>query len=204
MVNTQIIFLFVILLSLSIGSAIGSIVRSVSTTHPLTYGYVVIHAMSMHAVLLQRPNVVCHAGNEREQSQGIRRGHTYFHHSIQQSYSHIVSQAMRSGKLYSSPTIHCRLIVTMEVVKFQQAILINSDLDMYYAPTDTPALCRTSSLVEELGQIEYIFSDKTGVRHICFCYLRPYRLISSTDSYAERDDISRMLNSRCTIRRDRR
>lgn len=50
----------------------------------------------------------------------------------------------------------------MEVVKFQQAALINSDLDMYYAPTDTPALCRTSSLVEELGQIEFIFSDKTG------------------------------------------
>ncbi|KAH7905699.1 Ca-transporting ATPase [Hygrophoropsis aurantiaca] len=54
------------------------------------------------------------------------------------------------------------LIVTMEVVKYQQAQLINSDLDMYYARTDTPALCRTSSLVEELGQIEYIFSDKTG------------------------------------------
>lgn len=54
------------------------------------------------------------------------------------------------------------LIVTMEVVKFQQAQLINSDLDMYYAKTDTPATCRTSSLVEELGQIEYVFSDKTG------------------------------------------
>ena len=54
------------------------------------------------------------------------------------------------------------LIVTMEVVKFQQAVLINSDLDMYYPKSDTPALCRTSSLVEELGQIEYIFSDKTG------------------------------------------
>ena len=50
----------------------------------------------------------------------------------------------------------------MEVVKFQQAQLINSDLDMYYPKTDTPALCRTSSLVEELGQIEYVFSDKTG------------------------------------------
>jgi len=50
----------------------------------------------------------------------------------------------------------------MEVVEFQQAQLINSDLDMYYAKTDTPALCRTSSLVEELGQIEYVFSDKTG------------------------------------------
>lgn len=54
------------------------------------------------------------------------------------------------------------LIVTIEVIKYQQANLINSDLDMYYQPTDTPALCRTSSLVEELGQINYIFSDKTG------------------------------------------
>ncbi|KDN46965.1 phospholipid-translocating P-type ATPase [Tilletiaria anomala UBC 951] len=54
------------------------------------------------------------------------------------------------------------LIVMMEIIKYQQAMLINSDLDMYYAPTDTPALCRTSSLVEELGQIDYIFSDKTG------------------------------------------
>ncbi|KAF9189250.1 hypothetical protein BGZ50_000866 [Haplosporangium sp. Z 11] len=54
------------------------------------------------------------------------------------------------------------LMVTMEVVKFWQAQLINSDLDMYYEKTDTPALARTSSLVEELGQIEYIFSDKTG------------------------------------------
>lgn len=52
--------------------------------------------------------------------------------------------------------------MTIEVVKYWQASLINSDLDMYHAPTDTPALCRTSSLVEELGQIAYIFSDKTG------------------------------------------
>ena len=33
---------------------------------------------------------------------------------------------------------------------------------MYYAPTDTPAVARTSNLNEELGQIKYIFSDKTG------------------------------------------
>ena len=33
---------------------------------------------------------------------------------------------------------------------------------MYYAPTDTPAKSRTTTLNEELGQIEYIFSDKTG------------------------------------------
>jgi phospholipid-transporting ATPase len=54
------------------------------------------------------------------------------------------------------------LFVTIEIVKYFQAFLINSDMDIYYDKTDTPATCRTSSLVEELGQIEYIFSDKTG------------------------------------------
>ena len=33
---------------------------------------------------------------------------------------------------------------------------------MYHDKTDTPATCRTSSLVEELGMVEYVFSDKTG------------------------------------------
>lgn len=54
------------------------------------------------------------------------------------------------------------LFVTIELVKYWQAILINDDLDMYYDKTDTPATCRTSSLVEELGMVEYVFSDKTG------------------------------------------
>ena len=33
-----------------------------------------------------------------------------------------------------------------------QAMLINSDLDMYYEVNDTPAMARTSNLNEELGQ----------------------------------------------------
>lgn len=63
--------------------------------------------------------------------------------------------------LYSN-LVPISLFVTMEIVKYYHALLINSDLDMYHAETDTPATCRTSALVEELGQIEYIFSDKTG------------------------------------------
>jgi len=54
------------------------------------------------------------------------------------------------------------LIVTLEVVKFIQAYFINYDVDMYDASTDTPALARNSNLNEELGQVKYIFSDKTG------------------------------------------
>lgn len=33
---------------------------------------------------------------------------------------------------------------------------------MYHADSDTPAMARTSNLNEELGQVKYIFSDKTG------------------------------------------
>jgi phospholipid-transporting ATPase len=54
------------------------------------------------------------------------------------------------------------LFVTVELIKYYQAYMIGSDLDMYYEETDTPTGVRTSSLVEELGQIDYIFSDKTG------------------------------------------
>lgn len=61
-----------------------------------------------------------------------------------------------------SALVPISLFVTVEVVKYWHAILINDDLDMYHDITDTPAVCRTSSLVEELGMVEYIFSDKTG------------------------------------------
>ncbi|CUG00064.1 phospholipid-transporting ATPase 1c, putative [Bodo saltans] len=54
------------------------------------------------------------------------------------------------------------LYVTMEMVKVIQTLFINNDLGMYHEETDTAAKCSTSSLNEELGQIEYVFSDKTG------------------------------------------
>ncbi|CAK7270470.1 aminophospholipid translocase [Sporothrix epigloea] len=61
-----------------------------------------------------------------------------------------------------SALVPISLFVTIELIKYWHAILINDDLDMYYDKTDTPANCRTSSLVEELGMVEYVFSDKTG------------------------------------------
>lgn len=61
-----------------------------------------------------------------------------------------------------SALVPISLFVTVELVKYWHGILINDDLDMYHDKSDTPATCRTSSLVEELGMVEYIFSDKTG------------------------------------------
>ncbi len=54
------------------------------------------------------------------------------------------------------------LQITVDLVKFIQAYFINWDRDMYDSETDTPANARTSNLNEELGQVKYIFSDKTG------------------------------------------
>ena len=33
---------------------------------------------------------------------------------------------------------------------------------MYYIETDQAAVVQASNLTEELGQVEYVFSDKTG------------------------------------------
>ncbi|XP_042005369.1 phospholipid-transporting ATPase 3-like [Salvia splendens] len=62
-----------------------------------------------------------------------------------------------------SPIIPISLYVSVEMIKFIQSTqFINNDLRMYHAEKNTPALARTSNLNEELGQVEYIFSDKTG------------------------------------------
>ena len=50
----------------------------------------------------------------------------------------------------------------MELIRFGNSWWINLDNHMYHEKTDTPAKARTTTLNEELGQIEYIFSDKTG------------------------------------------
>ncbi|XP_058073824.1 phospholipid-transporting ATPase 3 isoform X4 [Magnolia sinica] len=64
--------------------------------------------------------------------------------------------------LYST-IIPISLYVSIEMIKFIQSTqFINKDLHMYHIESNTPALARTSNLNEELGQVEYIFSDKTG------------------------------------------
>jgi len=54
------------------------------------------------------------------------------------------------------------LYVVLEIIKIVQAILINYDNEIYDIEIDKPAGCRATDLIEELGQVEFIFSDKTG------------------------------------------
>ncbi|NXK87121.1 AT10B ATPase, partial [Formicarius rufipectus] len=43
-----------------------------------------------------------------------------------------------------------------------QVFLIHNDIDLYDEATDLPIQCRALNITEDLGQIQYIFSDKTG------------------------------------------
>jgi len=53
-------------------------------------------------------------------------------------------------------------VCSVEMIRIGHSLWINWDRKMYYAKTNTPARSVTTTLNEELGQIEYIFSDKTG------------------------------------------
>ncbi|XP_041115850.1 phospholipid-transporting ATPase VA-like [Polyodon spathula] len=54
------------------------------------------------------------------------------------------------------------LYVSIEIVKICQVYFIHQDLDLYDEETDSHLQCRALNITEDLGQMQYIFSDKTG------------------------------------------
>jgi phospholipid-translocating ATPase len=54
------------------------------------------------------------------------------------------------------------LYISLEIIKTCQAFFIYSDTEMYYEKIDYPCTPKSWNISDDLGQIEYIFSDKTG------------------------------------------
>ena len=54
------------------------------------------------------------------------------------------------------------LYISIEFVKTCQAAFIYFDYDIWYEKTDQATQARSWNLSDDLGQIEYIISDKTG------------------------------------------
>ncbi|UJR34869.1 hypothetical protein I4U23_027647 [Adineta vaga] len=61
-----------------------------------------------------------------------------------------------------STLVPISLYVSIEFVRLLQSKWIDWDIEMFYEKNNVPAHVRTTTLNEELGQIQYIFSDKTG------------------------------------------
>lgn len=54
------------------------------------------------------------------------------------------------------------LYITIEIIKTAQAYFIYADVKMYYEKLDFPCVAKAWNISDDLGQIEYVFSDKTG------------------------------------------
>ncbi|XP_055103219.2 phospholipid-transporting ATPase IK isoform X3 [Symphalangus syndactylus] len=61
-----------------------------------------------------------------------------------------------------SVTVPMSMFILSEFIYLGNSIFIDWDVQMYYKPQDVPAKARSTSLNDHLGQVEYIFSDKTG------------------------------------------
>jgi phospholipid-transporting ATPase len=54
------------------------------------------------------------------------------------------------------------MVITMEMAKIFQAFYIQWDADMVDRERGIQAIVQTSALNEELGQVDYLLTDKTG------------------------------------------
>ncbi|KAJ5513123.1 ATPase P-type K/Mg/Cd/Cu/Zn/Na/Ca/Na/H-transporter [Penicillium fimorum] len=91
----------------------------------------------------------------------------FWSQNVEQRSWYLEDASVSYGPIFTSflimfnTMIPISLYVSMEIVKVVQMLLLN-DIDMYDPETDTPLEARTSTINEELGQVSYIFSDKTG------------------------------------------
>lgn len=84
------------------------------------------------------------------------------------------------------------LYVVMEIIKIIQGILVYYDSEIYDDEFKRPTNARTTDLIEELGQVEFIFSDKTGtltqnnmILKKCYVNKKIYGVIKQKDEDAK-------------------
>ncbi|TGZ74703.1 hypothetical protein CRM22_000806 [Opisthorchis felineus] len=66
------------------------------------------------------------------------------------------------------------IVITIELQQLMLAFLISQDMKMYLESEDLCAKANSSQLADELGQVEFLFSDKTGTltwnsMRLCLC-----------------------------------
>ena len=93
----------------------------------------------------------------------VKNIYTYIYKEVEEEnrFVKFLTNTMTFFVLYAN-MIPISLYVVLEIIKSIQGLLISHDLEIYDESIDKKANCRTTELIEELGQVEFIFSDKTG------------------------------------------
>ncbi|KAI9694362.1 MAG: hypothetical protein M1820_008962 [Bogoriella megaspora] len=67
-----------------------------------------------------------------------------------------------AGVILFQNLVPISLYISLEIIRTAQAFFIYSDTHMYYEKIDYPCTPKSWNISDDVGQIEYIFSDKTG------------------------------------------
>lgn len=88
--------------------------------------------------------------------------------NIPEPDGHVISPALAGFYMFWTMIILLQVLipislyVSIEIVKLGQIYFIQSDMDFYNEKLDSTIQCRALNIAEDLGQIQYLFSDKTG------------------------------------------
>ncbi|KAH7108194.1 phospholipid-translocating P-type ATPase [Auriculariales sp. MPI-PUGE-AT-0066] len=90
--------------------------------------------------------------------------HYFYEDEALESSNKVVTSILTFGSalIVFQNMVPIGLYISLEIVRIIQAYLIGQDLDMWYEPLKTACVPKTLNISDDLGQIEYIFSDKTG------------------------------------------
>ena len=99
------------------------------------------------------------------------------------------------------------LIVTIEIIKIIQGFFIEWDINLYSDLKKQYCKARTVSINEELGNVNFIFSDKTGtltmnqlkfkyciINNSCYEYIRPNENINSKNFFDKNNKTNQILS----------
>jgi len=87
---------------------------------------------------------------------------TPFYKKNKKHYYILFFETFGSTMIMMQNVVPISLYISVEIAKTIQSWFIHEDIDLYYEETDSPCNTKTWNISDDLGQIEYIFSDKTG------------------------------------------
>ncbi|KAK5132392.1 hypothetical protein LTR08_009122 [Meristemomyces frigidus] len=99
---------------------------------------------------------------------GLSIGYNRWHSSYEKNAWHLnnayvgYDEIIVGFLIMFNNVIPLALYISLEIVKVGQMIIIQSDMEMFDEETNTPMSCNTNTILENLGQVSYILSDKTG------------------------------------------